>query len=34
MSAIHGDTSSDLRVVGRKLKDILEVIIYNFIFIF
>ena len=25
MSAIHQDTSSDLKVVGNKLKDILEV---------
>lgn len=25
MSAIHHDTSSDLKVVGTKLKDILEV---------
>ena len=26
MSAMHHDTSSDLRVVGDKLKDILEVL--------
>lgn len=26
MSAIHHDTSPDLRVVGKKLKDILEVL--------
>jgi hypothetical protein len=25
MSAMHHDTSSDLRVVGSKLKDVLEV---------
>lgn len=25
MSAMHHDTSSDLRVVGAKLRDILEV---------
>jgi len=25
MSAMHHDTSSDLKVVGKKLKDILEV---------
>jgi hypothetical protein len=25
MSAMHQDTSSDLRVVGSKLKDVLEV---------
>lgn len=26
MSAMHHDTSPDLRVVGKKLKDILEVL--------
>lgn len=28
MSAMHHDTSSDLSLVGSKLKDILEVCIY------
>lgn len=30
MSAMHHDTSSDLKVVGEKLKDILEVNIVAF----
>lgn len=28
MSAMHHDTSPDLRVVGKKLKDILEVLYF------
>lgn len=30
MSAMHHDESSDLRVVGSKLKDILEVLCFAF----
>lgn len=29
MSAIHHDTSSDLKVVGNKLRDILQVTMLN-----